>query len=178
MMTRWFVGLLLAAAASACSASHTRIATSLAETAGAEFYGYDSTAPTDSAFSYAQNSAPNVFEWKTVTMRFEPTTVFEGNRLKFFFDVTVENGGTRSFGLDDFSAYVALPDESGDWNYRMLFTQSKLGAVPPNARVKVRYFTQLYGMAPPDKMVFVMQSFFGGHDAGFAFMRRPGQRSR
>ena len=48
---------------------------------------------------------------------------------------------------------------------------SSAQSAAPNASVKVRYYTQLYGMAPPQKLVFVMQSFFGGHDAGFAFVK-------
>lgn len=169
-MIRLFV-LLAASLLAACGSSRAHVVTSAAESANAEVYAYDSTAVADSSFSYAQVSAPNVFEWKTVTMRFEPQTVLEGDRLRFLFDVTVENSGTRSFSLEDYSAYVALPDGLGEWNYRLLFTQSKVGAVPPNASVKVRYYTQLYGMAPPQKLVFVMQSFFGGHDAGFAFVK-------
>jgi hypothetical protein len=162
----------------ACSGPRARIPVSLGDTAGAEFYPYEATSASDSSFAYAQVSSPNVFEWKAVTVRFEPQAVFEGNRLQVLFDVSVENAGTRPFALEDYSAYVALPDDNGDWNYRLLFTESKVAPVPARGKAKVRYYTQLYGMAPPDKFVFVMQSFFGGRDAGFAFVRQSREGSR
>lgn len=133
-------------------------------------YPYAATSAADGAFSYAQLGGKNSFEWKTLTLDFNPRTYHEGNAVVFLIDIDVKNRGAKPFAWDELSPYLAVPDEAGEWNYRLLFTQSKTRALAPGASARLRYYTRLDGQAAPNKYVFVLQSLFGGLDAGFPFV--------
>lgn len=164
--TRIFV-VLFAAFAAACSAPAPKPDLGIE---GAAMYPYAATSAADGAFSYAQHGGTNVFEWKTLTMAFNPRTYHEGTAVVFLIDIDVTNRGSKPFAWDDFSPYLAVPDEAGEWNYRLLFTQSKTRTVGAGETKRLRYYTRLDGQAAPPKYVFVMQSIFGGLDAGFPFV--------
>lgn len=132
-------------------------------------YPYAATSAADGAFSYAQLGDKDTFEWKTLTLAFHPRTYHEGTAVVFLIDIEVQNRGAKPFAWDDFSPYLAIPDEAGEWSYRLLFTQSKTRSLQPGKAAKLRYYARLDGQAAPPKYVFVMQSMFGGLDAGFPF---------
>lgn len=160
------MGALCVSALAACSAPRAVPNTEVPATA----YAYAATSAADGAFAYAQHSGRNVFEWKTLTLQFDPHTYHEGNAVVFMIDLDVKNSGARPFSWDEFSPYLAVPDEAGEWNYRLLFTQSKARALPPGATTRLRYYARLDGVAAPPRYVFVLQSMFGGLDAGFPFV--------
>jgi hypothetical protein len=156
----------------ACSASRTQSAgvEPYSVTASrATGYGFAPTTATGVDFSWAQLSSNGSFDWRTLVLRFENKTFYEGNRLVFLIDVEVENQGTRSFPWGDYSLFVALPDAENNWNYRTLFTQSRLTAIEPKKTARLRYYTQIPGGSIPDNYVIALQSFFGGNDTGFPF---------
>lgn len=158
--------LLSVAAVTACAAPRSVPEADIE----ARSYPYAATSAADGAFSYAQLGDKNTFEWKTLTLAFKPRTYHEGTAVVFLIDIEVENRGSKPFSWDDFSPYLAVPDEAGEWNYRLLFTQSKTRSLPPGKAAKLRYYARFDGQAAPPRYVFVMQSIFGGLDAGFPFV--------
>lgn len=166
MPLRIFV-FIFAALAAACSSPRSRPDLGIEASAT---YPYAATSAADGAFSYAQHGGKNGFEWKTLTLDFNPRTYHEGTAVVFLIDIEVKNKGSKPFAWDDFSPYLAIPDEAGEWNYRLLFTQSKTRALGAGETKHLRYYTRLDGQAAPPRYVFVMQSLFGGLDAGFPFV--------
>lgn len=134
-------------------------------------FAFAPTQPTDGAFEYAQVRPNGVFDWRTLSVRFHNKTYMDGNALAFVIDMDVANGAKRSFPWEDYAIYLGLPDARGDWDYRLLFTRSKITKINGNGKLALRYYTQFPGMSVPDRYVIVVQSMFGGRDAGFSFAR-------
>ena len=136
---------------------------------GRDTYSYSATSPTDGSFEYAQVSRDDLFDFKTLRLKFQ-TKVNEGNDgLVFVVDVNIANSGSRAFSWEDYTPFLGIQDQNGDWSYRMLFTQSSVRSIEPRKPVNIRYHAALRGARLPRQYVVVLQSMFGSKDVGFAF---------
>ncbi len=136
---------------------------------GRDSYSYSATQSTDTNFDYAQVSREELFDFKTLRMKFKNQVNEDNQGLVFVVDVNIANSGSKNFEWGDFTPYLGIKDEHGDWSYRMLFTQSAVRNIEPRKPVNIRYHAELRGERLPQQYVIVLQSMFGGRDVGFAF---------
>ena len=137
-------------------------------------YAYDPTQPTDGNFDYGQYGArEKSFEWRTLNLVFENQVFSDGGSVVFVIDMKVRNQGTKPFIWEDYVIFMGLPLDSGEFDYRLLFTQAKVTQIKPKETVVMRYVSRIPGISLPERFVVVVQSLFGGRDAGFAFAGHP-----
>jgi hypothetical protein len=163
--------LLLAAACAGGRKAEKSGALASVHDSGKDRYAYAPTMATDGMFDYAQVSRENLFDWKTLRLRFQNSAIDSSDGLVFVVDVNIANSGSKAFSWEDYTPFLGIQDEHGEWSYRMLFTQSAVRSIAAKKPVNIRYHTELRGAKVPDQYVVVLQSMFGGRDVGFAFAR-------
>lgn len=136
---------------------------------GRDTYSYAATVATGSDFEYAQVSRDELFDFKTLRLKFANQVNESNEGLVFVVDINIANSGVKAFSWDDYTPFLGIRDAHGDWSYRMLFTQSPMKSIQPRKPVNIRYHTALRGAKLPEQYVVVLQSMFGGRDVGFAF---------
>ncbi len=146
--------------------------------AGETVYAYAPTTVTEARFQPVVLTSGGSFEWRTLTLDIETRVLEEGNRLSLIFDVVMRNQGARAVRWDDYAAYAGLRDATGDWDYRLLFSNLPAPVIEPGKDARIRYHVHLPGRALPAEYALVLQNVLGGRDVAFPFYRTDARAGR
>ncbi len=178
MMRFVFAGMLVWLAAACASGSAAGRPSSMARSGqpGASqverhaTYAYAGTRTTDTAFQYLFAANDGRVEWRTLTLSVKPGAFEEGGELILLVEMSVDNRGSKDFRWDDYTFYLALPDATGDWDYRLLFSSETPDYIKAGERKRLRYRARFpRGATAPRRINLVFQNLLGGKDLAIPF---------